>query len=316
MKTSGIITVGLCPCWDITCITENLNWGDHKKISSQTQTPAGKAFNICKALAWLDSESTAAGLWGWDDYQAMLKAVEPLKEYINIKFTLSPGQTRQNITIVDTANKKNMHLRAKSELASLDSLKLLLSDLQKLINPDSLCVFAGAMPDGILLDETLSIIETIKNLGCKIVIDTSGQPLKSIVAPGRIYLIKPNVEELSELLNKKIADNTDDLIAAAKTLLDKVEIILISRGKAGAVVVTKEQIVQGSYVGDEIEANNTVSCGDFLLAGFLNALAGNNLASALDIGIKVATARAAGWTERMNWNEAKNKIKTTTRNAG
>ena len=316
MKTSGIITVGLCPCWDRTCITENLNWGDHKKISSQTLTPAGKAFNICKALAWLNTESTAAGLWGQDDYQAMLKAVDPLKEYIKIKFTPSPGQTRQNITILDTAKKKDMHLRAKSELASTDSLKHLLSDLKKIVNPDSLCVFAGAMPEGPLLDETLSIIETIKTAGSKIVIDTSGQALKSIVSAGQIYLIKPNVEELGELLNKRITDNTDNIVASAKTLLDKVEIILVSRGKAGAVVVTKEQVLRGRFFGDEIEINNTVSCGDFLLAGFLNALGENSLATALDAGIKVASARAASWTEQMKWNEAKNKIKTTIRNAG
>jgi len=64
--------------------------------------------------------------------------------------------------------------------------------------------------------------------------------LKSIVASGNLYLIKPNVEELSELLDKKIADNTNDIITAAGTLLNKVEIILVSRGKNGAIAITRD----------------------------------------------------------------------------
>ena len=316
MKNSPIITVGLCPCWDITCRADDLHWGDHKKISSQTQAPAGKALNICKALAWLNTESTAAGLWGRDDYPAMLKAIEPLKEYIKIKFTQTPGQTRQNITIVDTAGKREMHLRAESKLASAESMEQLSSDLKKIVNPDSICVFAGAMPDGAFLDKTLAIMDTVKSSGSKIVIDTSGQPLKSIVASGGLYLIKPNVEELSELLDKNIADNTDDIIAAAKTLLDKVKIILVSRGKNGAVAITKDNIVQACYAGEKIDVHNTVACGDFLLAGFLNVFCEQNLAAALGTGIRVASAHAAGWTKNMNYRDIEKniKVKTTTHN--
>ena len=314
MKNPEIITVGLSPCWDRTCLIAGLDWGDHKKISSQTLVPAGKPFNICKALAWLNTKSTAAGLWGTDDYQAMLKAVEPLKEYIKIKFTPAPGQTRQNITIVDTANNRDIHLRASNELASGDSLAQLASDLEKIVNPDSVCVFAGAMPDGAFLDKTLAIMDTVKSSGSKIVIDTSGQPLKSIVASGGLYLIKPNVEELSELLDKNIADNTDDIIVAAKTLLDKVEIILVSRGKNGAVAITKDNIVQACSAGDEIEIHNTVACGDFLLAGFLSILHKQDMTAALEIGIKVASARAAGWTENTNYRDIENNIKVKIQN--
>ena len=309
MKNSPIITVGLCPCWDITCRADDLHWGDHKKISSQTQAPAGKALNICKALAWLNTESTAAGLWGRDDYPAMLKAIEPLKEYIKIKFTQTPGQTRQNITIVDTAGKREMHLRAESKLASAESMEQLSSDLKKIVNPDSICVFAGAMPSESFMAKTLSMIETAKEAGCKIVIDTSGPPLKSIVAPGGIYMIKPNVEELSELLDKKIPDEPDAIIAAASTLLDKVEVILVSRGSQGAIAITKEQTIQARYLGEKIEVNNTVACGDFLLAGVLSILSKKDLTTALKVGIKVATARAAGWTENKTWPELENKIK-------
>ena len=62
-KNPSIITVGLSPAWDITCRGKNLNWGGHENIDEQTITPAGKALNVSKALAWMGRESIAAGLW-------------------------------------------------------------------------------------------------------------------------------------------------------------------------------------------------------------------------------------------------------------
>ena len=56
MKKNQIITVGICPCWDITCYVDGVEWGDHKKITSQTFVPAGKALNISRALAWMGVE--------------------------------------------------------------------------------------------------------------------------------------------------------------------------------------------------------------------------------------------------------------------
>ena len=315
MEKLPIITVGLCPCWDITCQADDLHWGDHKKMSSQTQVPAGKALNICRALVWLNTESIATGLWGRDDYPAMLRAIEPLKKYIKIKFTQTLGQTRRNITIVDTTKKREMHLRAESKLASAESMEQLSYDLKKIVPDkvtDSICVFAGAMPDKNFLDETLKIIETAKDAGCKIVIDTSGRSLRSIVARGGIYMIKPNVEELSELLNKKIADEPDAIITAAKGLLDNVEIIIVSRGPRGAVAITKDLCLQGCYLGEKIEVNNTVACGDFLLAGVLSVLGKKNLTTALEVGIKAASARAAGWTEKKSWRDIENQITVET----
>ena len=48
---------------------------------------------------------------------------------------------------------------------------------------------------------------------------------------------------------------------------------------------------------------------DFLLAGVLSVLHEQKLTTALEVGIKVASARIAGWTEKKSWPEVENKIK-------
>ncbi|GAI24815.1 unnamed protein product, partial [marine sediment metagenome] len=126
-------------------------------------------------------------------------------------------------------------------------------------------------------------------------------------------------DELRELLGGQVTDSPAGLVMAGRKLLDKVEIVLISRGKKGAVVVTKKGAWQGRCVGRS-RVLSTVGCGDFLLAGFLNPVRSKSSASnwvkdksdagsALGTAIKVATAKAWGRTEGKSWSKALREIK-------
>ncbi len=297
----SIITVGLSPAWDITCRGENLDWGQHKNIDEQTIVPAGKALNVSRALAWMGQKNIAAGLWGNGDFRQMQLAVKSLWPAIEVKMTTTAGNTRRNVTVVDTAKNKEMHLRCKSELACPGSLKKLKVDLQKIVHKNSICVFSGAMPEDNLLDDVIGIIKSCGKTGAKIVLDTSGPALREIIRTGEIWLIKPNVRELRELMGKQIGDNPTSLTRAGREMLDKVEIVLISRGKNGAVAVTKKGTWHGKCVNRK-KALSTVGCGDFLLAGFLKGLIEtNNAASALKTAIKAATAKARSQVENEPW---------------
>jgi 1-phosphofructokinase len=154
----SIITVGLSPAWDITCMGENPDWGRHINIHEQTIVPAGKALNVSKALAWMGQKSAATGLWGSYDYQQMKKIVQSLWPSIKVKMTIVAGSTRQNITVIDTAKNKEMHLRSPSRLVNQEALRKLKSDLQALVNKNSICVFAGAMPEKKILGDVIQII--------------------------------------------------------------------------------------------------------------------------------------------------------------
>ncbi len=303
-RNASIITVGLSPAWDITCRGRNIDWGRHEHIEDQTIRPAGKALNVSKALAWMGQRNVAAGLWGCEGYPQMLAAVRTSWPLIDVKLTCVAGGTRQNVTIVDTAHNREMHLRSESRLASPKTLKKLQADLEKMVRKGSFCVFAGTTPDAGLVDDVIRIIKSCADRGAKIVLDTSGRPLKQIVDTGAVWLIKPNVKELCELSGQKIKDGPASLAAAGRKLLDRVEIVLISRGRKGSIVVTKQGIWQGRCV-TRGRISSTVGCGDYLLAGFLKDFRGkSDPCSALKTAIKVATAKAWGWTESKRASEA------------
>ena len=82
------------------------------------------------------------------------------------------------------------------------------------------------------------------------------------------FLIKPNIDELCEVLNVKI-NTEEELITAAKRLQEKgAQNVLVSLGGDGAVLLAddgkiyKKEACKGTAV-------NTVGCGDSMLAGFL-----------------------------------------------
>ncbi len=305
----SIITIGLSPAWDISCRGRNLEWGLHQDIDGQTIQPAGKSLNVSKALAWMGQKNTAAGLWGRSDYRQMLKAVRKAWPLIEAKMTTVPGGTRQNITVVDTATNQDMHLRNRSRLASTKAMKKLRADLEAIVRKGSVCVFAGTMPQGRLLDDIVRLVELCRSRGARIVLDTSGPALRQIVDAGTAWLIKPNVEELRELLAEPIKDGPVSLARAGRKLLDKVEIVLISRGVKGSVAVTRKGAWQARSLS-RAKVLSTVGCGDYLLAGFLKALGEKSgMASALKTATKVATAKAWGWPDKMSWRDAQARIK-------
>lgn len=312
MLDSGrIVTIGLSPAWDICCRGRDLDWGRHALIDDQVVRPAGKALNVSYALAWMGWESVAAGLWGRDDFGEMQEAVGRRGGRIEVQMTAAAGRTRQNITIVDTLGRREMHLRLRSELASARSLEQLDRDLGQLVHEGDLCVFAGAMPVGELLEPAVDLVRTCHRGGAHLVVDTHGPALKSIVAAGLPRLIAPNVEELRELLGSAVEDTPERLAEAGRSLLDRVDTVLISRGEKGALLVTKEAAWTGCCQtrGDVL---STVGCGDYLLAGFLAGLRQTaRPPDALAQGVKAATARAWGRTEDESWTQADKRIAVT-----
>ncbi|MHC4124139.1 MAG: hypothetical protein ACYSSI_11240, partial [Planctomycetota bacterium] len=92
-----IITVGLCPCWDMVCGLGSIDWGGHEIVDSCDNRPAGKALNISKALAWMGQKSTAAGLWGKEDFDQMRRAMEGFSNKVTLKMTAAKGRTRWNV---------------------------------------------------------------------------------------------------------------------------------------------------------------------------------------------------------------------------
>ncbi|OHB58769.1 MAG: hypothetical protein A2Y07_10020 [Planctomycetes bacterium GWF2_50_10] len=313
MGKAGIVTVGLAPAWDVVCSAGGLEWGQHRTVETVSEEPAGKSLNVSRALDWMGIGSVAGGVWGKEDIAAAMAAIKRLK---NIKpaFTAVAGRTRRNINLLDPVSGKELHLRLANELANAKTIAAVKKDVAKIVRGGDLVVFSGSLPGG-CAGEALGLVEVCRRVGGRIVVDSSGAGLKAMVKAGGLLLIKPNVEELSELVGRDIANTEAAIIKAATPLLDRTAMVLVSRGAKGAILVKKGIAISGSAVMD-FAATSTLACGDYLLAGFLGAYSrGEDLSICLSAGLKAATGKAIGLDE-MEWPKVAKKIKVEIRVRG
>jgi 1-phosphofructokinase len=305
-----IITLGLTPAWDMICRGSHLAWGEHPVLEQQTLRPAGKALNISLALAWLGQESVTTGLWGQDDYAQMQHCLQHTAPQIKLDLTPVPGRTRINVTVLDQAKPKELHLRCPSTLCSREALQTLVHELAQAVRPHDICIMAGSLPSPDLNDDVLGLCRTcVAPAHTRLVLDAHGPMFKKIINAGLPWLIKPNVAELNELLGRRIKNTPACLMNAARELLDRVEMVLVSRGKLGAVLVTRTGAWQGRCTSSA-KVVSTVGCGDFLLAGFVQGMRHSaRVHTALALALKVATARAWAWPDCKTWRAAQRGIR-------
>ena len=302
MNEYTIITVGISPSWDIACYANDYQWGRHQVIERQTVTPAGKALNVSRALGGLGRRSIAAGMWGQDDLPTALASLRDCPK-IEPRFTAVPGQTRRNITLIDTKRRREMHLRSPNPLATPQNLRRLTRDLARMVGPQTICVFSGAVPDEVV-EDFVRMVRTCRTRGARIVVDTSGLALDAVLDEG-LWMIKPNVEELAGLLKQPIDDQPCVIHTAARQLTDMIDLVLVSRGQRGAIAVT--DLSETIQRAPKVQAVcHTVGCGDYLLAGFLDGYLSvcpvidpgrpNRAAvrKGLSRGVRLATNRAGG----------------------
>ena len=141
-----------------------------------------------------------------------------------------------------------------------------------LVNDADIVVMSGSVPRGLNETAYQRLIKIVKEADKKVILDTSGKLLEAGIE-AKPTMIKPNIDEIRMLTGKQ-CDNIDEIIEAAKQIhATGVEIVAVSLGGEGSVVVCEEGIYR-AYV-PKIDAVNTVGCGDSMIAGFALGISKN-----------------------------------------
>ncbi len=284
----AIITITLNPAIDRAIRIERLTPGEHLPGRTVSRAAGGKGINISRVLAALGLESTAMGLIGRDNARAFDKLFAD--GMIRDGLLRIAGDTRENITLLDEATGQDTHIRDAGLSPSPAALRELGEQLGATIEKDDLVIFAGSLPPELAPADFADLLKLAADAGAHVAADTSGPGLDAL-AKAKLWLIKPNVVELEQLVGRNLPDLPEQL-KAARGLAQKHEYILLSRGADGAALVTRDGAIAGRC--DIADVVNTVGCGDALLAGFVaQAFAGGLPADNLAAGLAVAAATAA-----------------------
>ncbi|MCL2864058.1 MAG: 1-phosphofructokinase family hexose kinase [Lachnospiraceae bacterium] len=258
-----ILTVTLNVAIDKRYVVEDVRLGEVNRVKECSYVPGGKGLNVSKPAAISGSKVVATGFAAG---HAGNYVKEALKEFgIESRFCELSGESRSCINIWDPVNKQQTEFLEPGPAVSAADKQRFLDRFTELVKDADVVSMSGSLPTGLDGSFYCTLIEIVKSLGKKVILDTSGSLLERGIEAAPT-MVKPNEDEI-RLLTGKGCKDMPELIAAAKEIHGRgVAFVAISLGKEGSLLVCAKGVYRS--IVPRIDAVNTVGCGDAFVSGF------------------------------------------------
>ena len=256
-----ILTITLNPCIDKSTKVDELKPEAKLRCTEVVNEPGGGGINVSKALLRLGAETYAlmpAGGHNGNMLRGLLR-----EEKIPFHAVDTSVETREN-WIVKEQN-KNLQFRFTFPGREVEETAIIqLIDFIRTFTP-SYVVGSGSLPPGLPAHFYGLIVKTANSIGAKCIVDTSGPALQAL-KDRNAYLLKPNIGELSKMLDVDNLKKEDVPEAARQAIRDGyAEMLAVSMGADGAWLITSTE--QHYCKAPAVEMKSTVGAGDSMVAG-------------------------------------------------
>lgn len=261
-----VLTVTLNPALDLTVQLPFLRLGEVNRSESLQVHAAGKGLNVAQVLADLGHQLTVTGFLGETNPQAfeqLFGARGFTDEFVRVA-----GETRSNLKLAETDGRVT-DINGPGLAVTEAQCDELLARLQRLAPAHDLVVVAGSLPRGIDSQWFVQLLNSLKALGVRVALDTSGVALRDGLAT-RPWLIKPNEEELAEARGVDLSGSSALLAEARRLQSEGIEHVVVSLGANGVSWFTAGAALHAQP--PKVQVVSTVGAGDSLLAGMLHGL--------------------------------------------
>lgn len=298
---SKIITIAFNPCIDKSATVRKLTPEKKLHCSEPKFEPGGGGINVARAIRKLGGDPVAiypAGGYTGQFFNHLLE-----KEHVPAVVIEVEHSMRENVIVLEESTNNQFRFGFPGARLHEHEWKKCLEAIDG-IDDAKYMVASGSLPEGVPHDIFARLAVIAKKNNIRLVIDTSQEALKQAVEEG-VYLLKPNVGELSLLVGKKEL-TIDEIPAAGRQIISKgkCEILVISMGEQGAMLLTKdtEFIVQSPTT----KKHSTVGAGDSMVAGIVLQLSrGKTIQEAFLYGVAAGTAATMNpGTELCHKNDA------------
>ncbi|MBD3307615.1 hexose kinase [candidate division KSB3 bacterium] len=282
-----IVTVTVNPTIDISTQVGHVVSDKKLRCARPKYEPGGGGINVSRAIKKLGGDSTTlftAGGTGGERLRRLLAEEEISQQIVSI------GEaTRENIIVFETQSDKQYRFTMPGPQLAEAEWKQCLEDLKNLDPKPAYLIGSGSLAQNMPDDFYGRMAEIAADLGARCIVDTSNTPLVRAAQKG-VYLLKPNMREIQELVGEEIQDEHDQERLVMK-LLDEgyAQVIVLSLGTAGALVASKEGTER--LRAPSVSIKSRVGAGDSMVAGIVLKLAqGDSLRNAVRFGIAAGSA--------------------------
>lgn len=280
-----IVTLTLNPAIDGAADAEHVHPVRKIRTSNERYDPGGGGINVARVVEELGGQGLAVYLSGGAPgpiLDALLDRTGIPRRRIPIE-----GDTRISHTVHDRSSGLEYRFVPEGPLVRPSELDACTAALEEL--DFDFLVASGSLPRGVPPDFYARVAELCRRKSAKLVLDTSGKPLRQALHRG-VFMMKPSLGEFEAIANGPIAEaEAQDSAAQALVRSGAVEVLAVSLGHRGALLATHDGTLR--LTPPPVVAKSAVGAGDSFVGSMVLALAqGRPIEDAFMRGVAAGTA--------------------------
>ncbi len=280
-----IATLTLNPAIDVSYETKTLVAETKTPSNGSRFDPGGNGINVARSLQKLDRDVHACCILAGETGGFLLGLLQNRK--VDPDFVEVPGDTRINCTIQQRRPPQEYKVGGVGPQVTEEALTQI-TDIFIRHAAQGIGVMTGSITAGVPENIYAQLCERLHQAGARAVVDSHGDMLLSAIET-KPFLIKPNHYEL-ELLCGKSLNSIESIALEARKLQEKgVEIVCVSMGGEGAIILNSEATFYAS--APKVRVRCTTGVGDAMVAGLVAMFAEDKpISEALAFGVACGTA--------------------------
>lgn len=282
-----IVTVTMNPALDIHTTVPRLMDTEKMRCGRPRYDPGGGGINVARAALRLGATTTAVIVSGGYTGQRVESLL--VDDGLDIHAIRVDEPTRESLVIVDEHNGECYRFVLPGPYLQPDDELRCLQTVNDCAASASHLVVSGSLPPGCSPGFFGAVARIADHHGCVLVVDTNGAALPWVTGA---YLIKPSVRELRDCVGTPLPDRASQVAAARKLIGRHIsQAVVVSRGAAGALVVTADEDHDVAGVPVAPGVGTGVGSGDSMVAAITVALTrGWSLVDAVRYGAAAGAA--------------------------
>ncbi|RXE58889.1 1-phosphofructokinase family hexose kinase [Acetivibrio mesophilus] len=263
-----ITSVALNPALDKIYFVDNFEPGKMYRVREMVKSAGGKGVNVARVSRMMGESIRLIGFKGgeagnWLELQ--LKKLGVCTGFVEVC-----GETRTNNNIIDRERDNETEVLELGPFISGEDMERFMTVYKEALADSKVVVLSGGLPQGVPANYYETLIEAAKPFGVPVILDTGGEALSEGIK-AKPHVIKPNLRELSNLVQKELKDMGEILEVLRRINADGVDIAMVSMGEQGAILSTKDSCIRVKV--PSVAVVNTIGSGDAMVAGFATGLA-------------------------------------------
>lgn len=257
-----ICTLTINPAMDKIIYLQRLTKGNTNRIQAQKDVLGGKGTHVSVNLGILGCENRAFGIdFGvtGDRIEALLKNENVSLEFLHYDY----GESRTNYAVVESNGCCTLFSEKGRRINAVES-ETLLRKMEATVQDGDILVLSGDASNTEIPLFYIEVMDRLKSKSVRFFLDSSSDNLREGIKR-RPFLIKPNEDELGQILGRKVEREEEIIRGIAELAKMDIPCIAVTCGGNGSFVWYINELYRIHPL--KVNAVNTIGCGDAFLSG-------------------------------------------------